>query len=140
MPHFTRPDELTIGVNVTHIPIVEGDRLVAKLVILVECAWASLRYNPWAREVYDRICGKLKTRKKKAAIAKKAEPRVTTQRRSSQLPNALAISGSPTGLHNLAQGTTKCRPGYATERNANCPEGAEQTCHSHAFHATNAMS
>jgi transposase len=37
--------------------------------ILVECAWASLRYNPWAKAVYDRICGKQKTRKKKAAIA-----------------------------------------------------------------------
>ncbi len=37
--------------------------------ILVECAWASLRYNPWAKEVYDRIYGKQKTRKKKAAIA-----------------------------------------------------------------------
>jgi transposase len=36
---------------------------------LVECAWASLRYNPWAKSVYDRICGKQKTRKKKAAIA-----------------------------------------------------------------------
>jgi transposase len=37
--------------------------------ILVECAWASLRYNPWAKGVYDRICGKQKTRKKKAAVA-----------------------------------------------------------------------
>jgi hypothetical protein len=37
--------------------------------ILVECAWASLRYNEWAKGVYDRICGKQKTRKKKAAIA-----------------------------------------------------------------------
>ncbi|MBB3209231.1 transposase [Rhodopirellula rubra] len=37
--------------------------------ILVECAWASLRYNPWAKGVYERICGKQKTRKKKAAIA-----------------------------------------------------------------------
>jgi transposase len=37
--------------------------------ILVECAWASLRYNPWAKDAYDRICGKQKTRKKKAAIA-----------------------------------------------------------------------
>lgn len=26
--------------------------------ILVECAWASLRYNPWAKGVYERICGK----------------------------------------------------------------------------------
>ncbi|MFN6162954.1 MAG: IS110 family transposase [Planctomycetota bacterium] len=37
--------------------------------ILVECAWASLRYNVWAKGVYDRICGKQKTRKKKAAVA-----------------------------------------------------------------------
>jgi hypothetical protein len=37
--------------------------------ILVECAWASLRYNPWAKYVYERICGKQKTRKKKAGIA-----------------------------------------------------------------------
>ena len=37
--------------------------------ILVECAWASLRYNPWAKSVYERICGKQKTRKKKAAMA-----------------------------------------------------------------------
>jgi transposase len=37
--------------------------------ILTECAWASLRYNPWAKHIYDRICGNQKTRKKKAAIA-----------------------------------------------------------------------
>lgn len=37
--------------------------------ILVECAWCSIRYNPWAKEVYERIHGKQKTRKKKAAIA-----------------------------------------------------------------------
>ncbi|MCA9165024.1 MAG: IS110 family transposase [Planctomycetales bacterium] len=37
--------------------------------ILVECAWASLRYNPWAKAVYERISGQQKTRKKKAAIA-----------------------------------------------------------------------
>jgi transposase len=37
--------------------------------ILVECAWASLRYNPWAKGVYERISGKQKTRKKKAAVA-----------------------------------------------------------------------
>jgi transposase len=37
--------------------------------ILVECAWASLRYNPWAKHIYDRINGKQKTRKKKAAVA-----------------------------------------------------------------------
>ena len=37
--------------------------------ILVECAWASLRYNPWAKAIYERITGKQKTRKKKAAVA-----------------------------------------------------------------------
>ena len=37
--------------------------------ILVECAWVSLRYNPWAKAVYERISGKQKTRKKKAAVA-----------------------------------------------------------------------
>ena len=37
--------------------------------ILVECAWASLRYNPWAKAIYERISGKQKTRKKKAAVA-----------------------------------------------------------------------
>ena len=37
--------------------------------ILVECAWASLRYNPWAKAVYQRISGQQKTRRKKAAVA-----------------------------------------------------------------------
>ena len=37
--------------------------------MLLECAWAALRYNPWAKAVYQRICGGQKTRKKKAAIA-----------------------------------------------------------------------
>jgi transposase len=37
--------------------------------ILVECAWASLRYNPWAKAIYERVSGKQKTRKKKAAVA-----------------------------------------------------------------------
>ena len=37
--------------------------------ILVECAWASLRYNVWSKFIYERICGGQKTRKKKAAIA-----------------------------------------------------------------------
>jgi transposase len=37
--------------------------------ILVECAWSSLRYNPWAKFIYERISGKQKTRKKKAAVA-----------------------------------------------------------------------
>lgn len=37
--------------------------------ILVECAWSALRYNVWAKGIYERICGKQKTRKKKAAVA-----------------------------------------------------------------------
>lgn len=36
---------------------------------LVEAAWAMLRYNPWAVEVYQRICGRQETRKKTAIIA-----------------------------------------------------------------------
>ena len=37
--------------------------------ILVECAWASLRYNSWAKAIYERVSGKQKTRRKKAAVA-----------------------------------------------------------------------
>jgi transposase len=37
--------------------------------ILVECAWASLRYNQWAKAIYQRVSGQQKTRKKKAAVA-----------------------------------------------------------------------
>jgi len=44
-----------------------GSRLLRTM--LLECAWASLRYNPWSRRTYDRIHGGQKTRKKKAAIA-----------------------------------------------------------------------
>jgi len=38
---------------------------------------------------------------------------------------------SPTGLNIAAQGKAKRRPGYATARNAHCPEGAEQTVPTH---------
>jgi len=36
---------------------------------LVEAAWMMLRYNPWARSVYERLCSRQKTRKKKAIVA-----------------------------------------------------------------------
>jgi transposase len=36
---------------------------------LVEAAWLMLRYNPWAKSVYDRLCRRHKTRKKKAIVA-----------------------------------------------------------------------
>jgi transposase len=43
-----------------------GPAVLRKL--LVQCAWAMLRYNPWARAVYDRLC-RGKARKKQAIIA-----------------------------------------------------------------------
>ena len=44
-----------------------GSRLLRTM--LLECAWCSIRYNAWAKGVYQRIHGGQKTRKKKAAIA-----------------------------------------------------------------------
>jgi hypothetical protein len=37
--------------------------------ILLECAWASLKYNRWSQAVFQRIAGGQKNRRKKAAIA-----------------------------------------------------------------------
>jgi transposase len=36
---------------------------------LVEACWCALRYNPWARETYERIKGGQKTRSKQAIVA-----------------------------------------------------------------------
>ena len=36
---------------------------------LTEAAWLMLRYNPWARSVFERLVGGQKTRKKKAIVA-----------------------------------------------------------------------
>jgi transposase len=44
-----------------------GSRLVRSL--LVEVAWAGLRYNPWVRETYQRLGGDKKSRKKIAIVA-----------------------------------------------------------------------
>src|SRR6185369_13193086 len=44
-----------------------GSRVVRSL--LVEVAWAGLRYNPWVRETYQRISGGKKSRKKIAIVA-----------------------------------------------------------------------
>jgi transposase len=44
-----------------------GSRLLRSA--LVECAWIILRYNPWARAVYKRLCHGQKTCKKKAVVA-----------------------------------------------------------------------
>lgn len=37
--------------------------------ILLECAWASLKYNAWSRWIFQRIAGGQKNRRKKAAVA-----------------------------------------------------------------------
>ena len=37
--------------------------------ILLECAWASLKYNEWSRWIFQRIAGGQKNRRKKAAVA-----------------------------------------------------------------------
>jgi len=44
-----------------------GSRLVRCL--LVEVAWAGMRYNPWVRETFQRISGGKKSRKKIAIVA-----------------------------------------------------------------------
>ncbi len=44
-----------------------GPRTLRKL--LVECAWVMLRYNPWARAVYQRLTHGGQTRKKQAIVA-----------------------------------------------------------------------
>ena len=44
-----------------------GSRLVRSL--LVEVAWAGLRYNPWVRETFHRITGGKKSRRKIAIVA-----------------------------------------------------------------------
>jgi len=44
-----------------------GPRLLRSA--LVEASWLLLRCNPWAMKVYQRICGKQKTRRKKAIVA-----------------------------------------------------------------------
>ena len=43
-----------------------GPAVLRKL--LVQCAWAMLRYNPWARAVYERL-SRGKARRKQAVVA-----------------------------------------------------------------------
>src|SRR5262245_38954410 len=62
------PKELDSGETVRRGGITkQGSRLVRSL--LVEVAWAALRYNRWARETYQRISGGKKSRKKIAIVA-----------------------------------------------------------------------
>lgn len=44
----------------------QGDRLVRSL--LIEVSWLGLRYNPWMRETFDRICGSSRSRRKIAIV------------------------------------------------------------------------
>jgi transposase len=62
------PKELDSGETVRRGPITKhGSRLVRSL--LVEVAWAGLRYNPWVQQTYQRISGGKKSRKKIAIVA-----------------------------------------------------------------------
>jgi transposase len=62
------PKELDSGETVRRGRITkQGSRLLRSL--LVEVAWAGLRYNPWVRETYQRISGGKKSRKKIAIVA-----------------------------------------------------------------------
>lgn len=62
------PKQLDSGETVRRGSITKhGSRLVRSL--LVEVAWAGLRYNPWVRQTYQRISGGKKSRKKIAIIA-----------------------------------------------------------------------
>jgi transposase len=44
-----------------------GPRLLRSA--LVEASWLMLRYNPWAKSVFDRLTSGQKTRRKKAIVA-----------------------------------------------------------------------
>ena len=62
------PKELDSGETVRRGRITKhGSRLVRSL--LVEVAWAGLRYNPWVRQTFQRISGGKKSRKKIAIVA-----------------------------------------------------------------------
>lgn len=62
------PKELDSGETVRRGRITKhGSRLVRSL--LVEVAWAGLRYNPWVRDTFQRISGGKKSRKKIAIVA-----------------------------------------------------------------------
>jgi len=62
------PKELDSGETMRRGRITKhGSRLVRSL--LVEVAWAGLRYNPWVRETFQRISGGKKSRRKIAIVA-----------------------------------------------------------------------
>jgi transposase len=76
--------------GITH----RGSRLLRSA--LVECAWVMLRYNPWARELYQRLCRGQKNRKKKAivAIARKLLVRCWAMLRDEKRWHALPVASA----------------------------------------------
>jgi transposase len=67
---------------------------------LVEAAWLMLRYNPWARSVYDRLTSGQKTRKKKAivAVARKLLVRCWVMLLRKEPWNKETMIGQPAGI------------------------------------------
>jgi transposase len=62
------PKQFDSGESERHGRITKhGSRVVRSL--LVEVAWAGMRYNPWVRQTYQRISGGKKSRKKIAIVA-----------------------------------------------------------------------
>lgn len=62
------PKQFDSGESERHGRITKhGSRVVRAL--LVEVAWAGMRYNPWVRQTYQRISGGKKSRKKIAIVA-----------------------------------------------------------------------
>jgi transposase len=62
------PKQFDSGESERHGRITKhGSRVVRSL--LVEVAWAGMRYNPWVRQTYKRISGGKKSRKKIAIVA-----------------------------------------------------------------------
>lgn len=62
------PKQFDSGESERHGRITKhGSRVVRAL--LVEAAWAGMRYNPWVRQTYQRISGGKKSRKKIAIVA-----------------------------------------------------------------------
>jgi transposase len=67
---------------------------------LVEAAWLMLRYNPWAKSVYERLTSGQKTRKKKAivAVARKLLVRCWVMLLRKEPWNKETMIGQPAGI------------------------------------------
>ena len=62
--------------------------------LLVQCAWAMLRYNPWARKVFDRLSrGKARRKQWKALRDKKRN----LEKMIAALQDLRQMAGTPEG-------------------------------------------